>query len=61
MGTHATREHPTVDDIARMTTTQLWRYTLTEVEFLTTPDQRRIPQPVEAAIRELHKRRNGKA
>lgn len=56
MTTKTMRSHPTVEAIAVCPTRQLWQYVIAELDFLATPDQRRVPQSVDAAIRELHKR-----
>lgn len=50
------REHPKPDEIGAMTSDELWRYVIDELDFLVTPEQRRCPTSVEAAIRELRLR-----
>jgi len=56
MGTHATRDHPKVEDIAGMNDRDLAAYVKRELDFLSSEEQRRIPLPVRAALDEFMKR-----
>lgn len=54
--THTPREHPPIESIANMPATKLWVYVLGELDFLSTPEQKRIPAAVSAAMHELYRR-----
>ena len=56
MGTHLAREHPDVEVIPKMTDRDLWAYVLGEVDFLSTPEQKRLTMALDAALHELHRR-----
>lgn len=55
-GTHIAREHPAVEDVAKMKSGELWAYVLGELDFLTTPEQKRVPVAVSVAMHELARR-----
>lgn len=54
--THTSREHLDAEEISKTSTRELWRYVKRELAFLSSAEQRRIPQSVHAAIDELSKR-----
>lgn len=56
MVAHIAREHPMLEEIPKMTKKDLWRYVLTEIDFLVTPEQKRLPQSLSAAMHELARR-----
>jgi hypothetical protein len=56
MTNHVAREHPPVERISKMTNRELWAYVLDELEFLSTPEQKRVPTALAAAMRELSHR-----
>jgi hypothetical protein len=56
MTTHAVREHMQLEEVPKASTKKLWQYVNEELEFLTRDDQRRVPQSVALAIRELSRR-----
>jgi len=53
---HVVREHPPVERITEMPDGELWAYVLAELDFLTTPEQKRVPVAVSAAMHELARR-----
>lgn len=53
---HVVREHPPVEAVATMPSRELWAYVLAELDFLTTPEQKRVPVAVSAAMHELARR-----
>lgn len=53
---HIFREHPAVDAVPKMNDRELWRYLRAEMDFLSTPEQKRVPVAVSAAVDELERR-----
>ena len=53
---HIFREHPPVESVPKMSDRELWKYVRAEVDFLSTPEQKRVPISVSAAMDELHRR-----
>ena len=51
--THETRDHPTVERLPNLPNAELWAYIEAEIEYLSTPEQRRVPTPLAAAVSEL--------
>jgi hypothetical protein len=54
--THIAREHPAVEQIPKMRSRELWAYVLGELDFLATPEQKRVPVALSAAMHELSRR-----
>lgn len=56
MSGHTAREHPPIETVPKMATRDLWTYALAELDFLTTPEQKRVPVALSAAMHELARR-----
>lgn len=54
--THDTREHPPIESLPKMTDRDLIAYVLGELDFLATPEQKRIPAAVSAGVHEIVRR-----
>lgn len=53
MNDRSPRPHPELDSIPTMATEALWSYIAGEVEYLASPDQRRAPSALAAAVDEV--------
>lgn len=54
--THIARDHPPIEEVPKMTGRQLWTYVLAELDFLSSPEQKRVPAAVSTAMHELARR-----
>jgi len=54
--THIAREHPAAERIPKMPDRELIAYVLGELDFLATPEQKRVPVAVSAGVHELVRR-----
>lgn len=56
MATHTARQHPEPEVIAKTESRDLWTYVLGELDFLSTPEQKRVPYSLSLAMHELARR-----